>query len=54
MSELERARQALERVILVLRMRNKHETAQALENYEANLRAEIEASQPKRRTKRVK
>ena len=54
MSELERARQALERVIVVLRMRNQHETARALENYEANLRAEIETSQPKRRTKRVK
>ncbi len=52
MTELERARQAIELVIISLRLRGKHETAKALENYEANLKAEFAQSKPKR--KRVK
>ncbi len=52
MNELERARQAIELVIISLRVRGKHETAKALENYETNLKAELVKTKPKR--KRVK
>ena len=52
MTELERARQAIELVVISLRMRGKYETANALENYEKNLKAQFVEAKPKR--KRVK
>lgn len=64
MTELERARQAIELVVISLRMRGKHETAKALENFEENLKLQflvqsnttknVAATKPKPKRKRVK
>jgi hypothetical protein len=52
MTELERARQAIDLLVISLRLRGRYETATALEKYETNLKAELEKAKPKR--KRVK